>query len=544
MILLQDILKKYADRVVLNHVSYHFPAQGRIALVGNNGAGKTTLLNILSQLDEADDGKIIRPNQCVLGYLPQEPNPNPQETVLEECLTGAHALFALKQQLDAVLLRMEQEYTDEVYEAYEKLETTFRHQGGYELEANAKGILVGLGFSQQLFDSSPTLLSGGWRMRLELAKLLLNNPDFLILDEPTNHLDLPSLIWLENYLQTFRGTLLLVSHDKDLLNRLATSILHLQKGHLTAYKGNFDAFLAQHELQSSQAQQAVKNLQKQYDHVEKFVDRFRAKASKAGQVSSRLKMMGRLKSLQESYNQEEDTTEISIRLSLKQKSGLQVLSLTKCHIGYDTVLSKNLSLTVRRGQRIAIIGANGIGKSTLLKSIVDLVPLKGGEKEWGHNVQIGYYAQDQLDQLDPNKTALENVLNTNFAFSEQRARSLLGAFLFKGQDVFKPLKVLSGGEKSRVGLSCLLAQEANFLLMDEPTNHLDMLSTEILSEALAEYEGTVLFVSHSRDFINAVATHVFAMTPDGKSQLFLGQLDDYVTLAEKQGFPNILALKG
>ena len=378
-------------------------------------------------------------------------------------------------------------------------------------------------------------------MRLELAKLLLNNPDFLILDEPTNHLDLPSLVWLENYLQTFRGTLLLVSHDKDLLNRLVTVTLHLQKGKLTAYKGNFDAFLAQHELQSLQAQQATKSIQRQYDQVEKFVDRFRAKASKAGQIQSRVKMMGRLKALQETYVTEEDTSEISIRLAIKQKSGVQVLSLQKCAIGYEKALSKNLTLTVQRGQRIAIIGANGIGKSTLLKSIVDLIPLKEGEKAWGHNVQLAYYAQDQLDQMDPQKSALENVKGSNSEISEQRARSLLGAFLFKGQDVFKPLKVLSGGEKSRVGLSCLLAQEANFLLMDEPTNHLDMLSTEILSEALSEYTGTILFVSHNRDFIDAVATHVFAMTADGKSQLFLGQLNDYVTLAEKQGFPNILA---
>lgn len=519
MILIQEITRKFADRVLLNAITYHFPKKARIALVGDNGAGKTTLLNILCGIDEPDSGHMVKPKDCVLGYLPQEPNPTPHKALLGECLAGAGELYAMHQELEALLQKMGEDYSEALYETYEKLEIQFRHQGGYELEANAKGILVGLGFKTHQLSQDPLTLSGGWRMRLEIAKLLVKAPDFLVLDEPTNHLDLPSLVWLEDYLLQFTGTLVFVSHDADLLNRLATHTLHLRKGQLTPYVGNFEAFLVQYEQTTQQQIQTAKNLQRQSEHVQSFVTRFGAKASKATQARSRLKMLTRIKTLLEAVNCDRENPEIKLNLQVKQKSGQQALVLKDAQIGYNTALIKNFNLTLQRGQKLAIVGANGIGKSTLLKSIVGLIPLLNGQATWGHNVQWAYYAQDQLDQLDPQRTVLENVLNANPQGTEQQARRLLGGFLIQGQDVFKPLKVLSGGEKSRVGLSCLLAREANFLLLDEPTNHLDLSSTAILSEALASYTGCILFVSHNRSFIQTVATHVLKVWETGKWQI-------------------------
>jgi ATP-binding cassette subfamily F protein 3 len=541
MILIQNLLKRFAGRVILNSVSYHFPAKARIALVGSNGAGKTTLLNILCELDEADSGGITKPKNCVLGYLPQEPSLTPAETILSECLTGADTINTVCEQRDEALRLMGENYSDELYARYEKLEMDFQNMGGYALESLAKEILSGLGFKNEQFALSPLILSGGWRMRLELAKILVKEPNFLILDEPTNHLDLPSMIWLENYLERFQGTLLFVSHDQELLNRLATMTIHLSQGNLEAYTGNFDAFLKQHELKKSQGTHAAKQLDLQAAHIEKFIERFRGKPSKAAQVRSRYKMLSRLQGLQEAVPSSSDEARVSIKMPMAQVSGKRVLFVKDATIGYPNLpLARKLSLPIERGQKVAIIGANGIGKSTLLKSIVGIIPFLEGTSEMGHNVLPGYFAQEQLDHLDGSLSAMDNVMLGNPGITAQEARRILGGFLIQGDDVFKPLKVMSGGEKSRVGLANLLGKKCNFLLLDEPTNHLDMLSIEMLSEALDEYEGTVLLISHNRQFINEVATHIFAMTHNGRSQLFEGNLDDYVTAAERLKFPNVL----
>ncbi len=541
MLRLQHLYKAFLGKQILKDVSYLFPNNKRVALVGANGAGKTTLLNIICKLEELDSGEIIIPKDCRIGYLPQEPNSNPAATIIEECMAGMGDLSKIKEQLDQALLEMGQDYTDEKYAHYEKLEHQFSSGGGYALEANAKKILVGLGFTTNQFDLGPLTLSGGWRMRLELAKLLLKEPNFLILDEPTNHLDLPSIIWLEGYFKRFQGTLLFVSHDQDLLNRLSQITLHLNQGTLTPYTGNFDSFLEQYEANQAMSEQQLKTLQKRSAQIEKFVERFGAKASKAKQVKSKMKMLDRLRVVENSIGVDQDPAEISIDIKMTQKSGNNVLTLENCSIGYDKPLFKNLNLKIHRGQKIAIIGSNGIGKSTLLKSIVSLVPFLSGKCELGHNVITGYYAQDQLAYLVQEASALENVMNFGQGLTQQRARTLLGQMMMKDQDAFKPVRVLSGGEKSRVGLACLLAQGANFLLLDEPTNHLDMSSSEVLAGALADYEGTVLFISHNRSFINEVATHIFAMTQDGKSMMFEGNIEDYIRLAERANFPNILA---
>jgi ATP-binding cassette subfamily F protein 3 len=542
MIRIENLKKSYGPRIILKGASLHFPVGERIALVGPNGAGKTTLLNILCGLEEADNGTVLKPSGMSLGYLPQEPNTNPAATVVEECLAAGGALQELKARLDAALARMTETYTEQNHAAFEALETRFSAAGGYAMEARAKGILAGLGFDAEKQRTYPGALSGGWRMRLELAKIFLNDPDFLILDEPTNHLDLPSLMWVEKYLGQFRGTLLFVSHDRDLLNRLATVTLHLHGGGMEAYKGNFDAFLVQREQRQELEQAQAGALRARREHLEKFVERFGAKATKARQAQSRVKMIARIQELEEAFTPEEAQDALTFRLPLSEPSGREVLEVEGASIGYDSTrpLSRSLKIRVHRGQKVAVIGANGIGKSTLLKTVAGRIPLLAGSVREGHKVRQAYFAQDQLEVLDANDSVLANVLRSSPLVTEKQARSLLGSFLFRGDDVFKPVGVLSGGEKSRVGLARILVQDANFLLLDEPTNHLDMTSCEILARAIEEYEGTVLFVSHDRAFINEVCTHVFAMLPDGRGQLFEGTLEDYARLAGVSGFPNVL----
>ncbi len=514
MIIVKNLVKKFGDRVIIRDFSYHFPKNTNIGIVGANGAGKTTLLNILTGLEEYDDGEIVIPKGCVLGYLPQSPNENPKDTILDECISGHATLCELQHKLHQALKEVSENYSDEVYASYEKVEAEFSDKGGYALEADAKGVLTGLGFEASQFEQSPLILSGGWRMRLELAKLLINEPNFLILDEPTNHLDLPSLTWLEGYLRSFRGTLLFVSHDREFLNNLSDQIIHISNGNVKVYNGDFDAFVEQREANAEFAKKQKESLKKKQDHLQEFVDRFRYKASKAKQAQSKLKIIERLKQLEERIDTEETDQKPVFKMAVEKQSAKVVLELKNVTIGYDDIpLNKNLDLRVIRGNKIAVIGSNGIGKSTLLKTMIS------GEMQLGNNVSIGYYAQSQLDVLDPKLDALENVMALTQGINQQQARAILGCLLISKNDVKKPVNVLSGGEKSKVAIAALLAQKSNFLVLDEPTNHLDMSSAEALSNALNEYDGTVLVVSHNRSFINSFATHIFAMDKIKKAEL-------------------------
>jgi len=530
MIKVENLSKSFGKKHIVQNAFYQFEDGARIALVGPNGIGKSTLLNILCGLEYPDAGQVLIPNKTVIGYLPQEPNQNPKESVLAEAQYGAKKLMAMHDQMESYLSQLDIEYNETVLKKFENLEAQYRHDGGYALEARAKGILIGLGFKHEDFEKNPKDLSGGWRMRLEFAKIFLNNPDFLILDEPTNHLDLPSLIWVEDYLTKFQGTLLFVSHDKSLLNRLATTTLNIENGKLVGYRGNFDSFLDQKEKRRELAQATQERYLKRKQEIERFVERFGAKSSKAKQAQSRVKMLIRMEEEFESQTEPDEILKrIHFTLPLKEKSGRDVLTTKNLSIGYtaNKPLFKNLNLKITRGQKVAIVGANGIGKSTLLKTIANYQPPLSGEIHFGHQVNLAYFAQDQLDIFDPKESILSNIVINNPTISEHTARRALGSFLFSGDDVYKPFGVLSGGEKSRVGLCSLLQHGANFLLLDEPTNHLDLSSIEILANALNEYEGTVLFVSHDRNFIDALCTHIFGMQTNGTHFLMEGMSDDY-----------------
>lgn len=515
MIRVENLVKFYGDRPILKGISYHFPQGKKIALIGANGQGKTTFLNILLGLEEADQGQIIYPKQMRLGFLAQSANENPKETLLLECMSGHGLLYDAQKQMDLLLHQMAEAYEEKDYQLYEKTLKIFEENQGYEWEGNAEKILLGLGFKEEQLSHHPSTLSGGWRMRLELAKVLLSKPDFMILDEPTNHLDLPTIEWLESYLQNYPGTLLFVSHDRVFLNNLANVTLRLQQGTLTAYPGNLDDFLEQAN-QTAQVQEAArKKLLQRQAHMQSFVDRFRAKASKAAQAGSRMKMIEKINESLSYIPEEEKVSSLHIPKLSIPTSGKEVLRLEKLTIGYDKPLLKDINLILQRGQRVALVGANGIGKSTLFKTIAGAIPSLNGTVTLGHQVTVGFYTQDAAEKIRKRQTVWETMREANPELPEQTARAMLGAFLFRGQEVTKLVTVLSGGERSRLALCCLLSQQPNFLLLDEPTNHLDLTSSQIIGELLLQYTGTVLFISHDRDFVDHVATRLVEMKGTG-----------------------------
>ncbi len=519
MIILQNISKAFGPRDLFKSISFSCPPNSRIALIGNNGAGKTTLLNILCGFEKDYEGEVIQPKGVRLGYLPQEANPNPKPTLLEEALSGAIEVNIIIHQRDAVLERMAEEYTQEIYDQYDYLEQMYNTLECYRVEEDAREILRGLGFKEEQFVLPVDLLSGGWKMRLEFAKMLLNRPNFLILDEPTNHLDLPSIEWFENYLKKFDGTILFVSHDRGLLNRLATYVLHLRQGKLTSHIGNFDKFLDAFTFAQEQNVHAAKHLKQQYEHIEKFVNRFRASPAKARIVQSRLKVLAKLKVLEGGIQFEDLDGNMQLKLDPPKPSGKTVAKVDKLLIGYDKPLIKELSFNIAKGDRVAILGANGLGKSTLLKTILGRHPALGGQVILGHNVVTGYFAQECLEGLREELTIMDNIRANAVSMREPEIRALLASLGISGANVFKPIEVLSGGEKSRVALACMLAQKPNVLFLDEPTNHLDLYACENLANALAEYTGTLIFVSHNRDFIQTVATHTLYLKEQGILQL-------------------------
>lgn len=546
MIKIENVSKSFISQNLFSQVSYHFPLGERIALVGANGTGKTTLLRIICGETTPDNGQIIRPNGYTVGYLPQAPSENPKPTVLEECLDGDQQLSALKKTMQSIINPDRSTGTGRLQEkdanTYAEAEALFRIKGGYTAESTAKKILTGLGFWPEQWTESPLNLSGGWRMRLEIARLLLSGPEFLVLDEPTNHLDLPSLAWFERYLNTYKGTILFVSHDRALLNRLPTTILHLQGGSLTPYRGQFDTFLELKDVAENQREKELAKIKQRRAELEKFVDRFGAKASKARQAQSRMKMIGQLISLESGLQGTSSEQSIKFTIPAPAKSPRILIEMSACNIGYsqDKPLLSGLELSIERQDRLGVVGANGLGKSTLLKTVAGLLPALGGERRCALETKIGYFSQDQMDLLDQSSTVLENLMRLT-SLSEPKARDLLGGFLFSGVSVTKSVQVLSGGEKSRLVLAAVLGSGSNLLILDEPTNHLDMASVEALELALESYEGTIICVSHDREFLERICNQTFVLATGKRFARFLGNLSDYQVKAAEIGFPDIFA---
>jgi ATP-binding cassette subfamily F protein 3 len=499
MLTIANVSKSYGPRELFAEVSLNIASYDRLGLVGANGAGKSTLFNLILGKEKADDGIIEWERGSDFGYLPQESAPVGDETVMQIATSGRS-------------LNPE----DEDYD--------------YTLEPKAHKILAGLGFREGDADKQAKTFSGGWVMRAHLARLLVSEPTLLLLDEPTNHLDLEALLWFQDYLMRYSGGLVVISHDRAFLNALCTGIIELRGQRLHRYNGNYDEYLIEKEARKSQHQSAFKNQQREIEHLQKFVDRFGAKASMASRAKSKEKQIARLEEVAID-EPEDDLKKIHFRFPQPIRSGLKVVNLEHIQQSYgEHVVYEDLNFTSERGQRIVLVGPNGAGKSTLLKILANVIPIKAGLRELGSNVIPGYFAQNRVDSLNPSLTVLENVMELRTMdnkLTEQQARGLLGSFLFRKDDVNKPVKVLSGGEKSRLALVRLLVNPPNLLLMDEPTTHLDMGSIDALIGALKTYEGTLIFISHDVHFIKAIAQNVLHVH-SGRLTPYSGNYDYYL----------------
>ncbi|WP_218673383.1 MULTISPECIES: ABC-F family ATP-binding cassette domain-containing protein [Bacillus] len=533
MILLQvnALSKLYGAETILANIKLEVQTKDRIALVGRNGAGKSTLLKIIAGELSHDGGEIIKPKDVSIGYLAQNTGLETSLTIWDEMLT----VFTHLQQMETKLRRLEQEMGKEenfsneaTYERlladYDQLQLNYKDQGGYQYEADIRSILSGLGFPVETHQTTISTLSGGQKTRLALGKLLLTKPDLLILDEPTNHLDIETLTWLEQYLQGYPGAILIVSHDRYFLDKLVTQVYEISNKESRRFVGNYSKYL---DLKSALYEQEMKRYEKQQDEIAKledFVQKNIARASTTKRAQSRRKQLDRMELLTRPLG---DSKSASFHFDIEKQSGNDVLQVNDATIGYDeNPIIEHVTMRLTRGDSVALVGPNGIGKSTLLKSIVNKLPLLNGDVSFGSNVSVGYYDQEQAN-LTSSKRVLNELWDEYPLQPEKEIRTILGNFLFTGDDVLKPVSSLSGGQKARLALAKLMMQKSNLLILDEPTNHLDLNSKEILENALIDYPGTLLFVSHDRYFINRVTTTVVELSTEG-AQEYLGDYDYYV----------------
>jgi ATP-binding cassette subfamily F protein 3 len=523
VIQLEGVTKGYGGRVLFRDLSWQLGGRERVGLVGPNGVGKTTLCRILAGVETPDAGRVTVARSTTLGYLPQEVGGTTAGSVLGEALAAFADVWALEHAMEETLAALREAPDDALTARYGDFQHRFEALGGYRLETEAKVILGGLGFRESDFHRPLGELSGGWRMRAALARLLLAKPSVLLLDEPTNHLDLASLAWLESYLAAYEGAVVVVAHDRYFLNRMVTSIAELGPDGLTLYPGNYDDYLVEREARQALREAQARNQEKRVAEIERFIERFRYKATKARQVQSRIKMLERLDRVAV------DAPARRMRLAFPEppRTGRQVLRLRNARKAYgDHVVYAGVDLDIERGDRIALVGVNGAGKSTLLRLVAGVLPLDGGERVLGAHVATHHYAQHQLDALDPARTVLEELEASAPEAMRTRLRTLLGTFLFSGEAVDKRVAVLSGGEKARLALAKMLVRPAALLCLDEPTNHLDLASRAVLEEALAAFPGTLIFISHDRYFINRLATKVLEVA-GGRLTTHLGNYDDY-----------------
>ena len=515
MLTVSRLSKSFGGQILFEDASLQVNRGDRIALIGPNGAGKTTLFSILLGLEEADNGEVAFQRGVNVGFLPQENAPVTDETVLHV----ATALPGDRRSKDQELLDNDAAFSSDLH----------------QIEAKAKRILKGLGFRETDFSRQAKTMSGGWIMRAHLARLLVAEPDLLLLDEPTNHLDLESLVWLQSYFSTYSGAILLISHDRSFLNALSERIVDIDQRKLISYRGNYDDYVTQKAARQEQLLAAYKNQQREIKRLQTFIDRFGAKNTKASQAQSKRKQIDRMDKIEVPDSAER---QVAFQFPQPERSGRKVIELKGVHHAYgQNVVYRDLNFTVERNHRTVLVGPNGAGKSTLLKLLGGVLPIQGGSRELGHNVHVGYCSQHRVETLNLDHSVLEEATDCGKQVPEQTVRTLLGAFLFRGDDVFKPVSVLSGGEKSRLVLAKLLLNPPNFLLLDEPTTHLDMASIEALIQALRQYEGTLVFISHDVYFIKSIATSVLHVR-GGVLTFYPGNYDYYL---EKTGTESAVA---
>ncbi len=524
MIYLQNLKKQFGPKVLFDDITFHLRPKERIGLIGENGMGKTTLFRAIVNQEELDGGKIVLRKGARTAMLAQELQ-LARGTVLDRVVHGDSHFSDVQQEMNQ--LENDSEYHERAPEEWSKrygrLQHEFERLGGYERESRAKTILLGLSFKIDQLDQPLEKFSGGWRMRAELARLLLQNPDVLLLDEPTNHLDLQSVIWLESFLKNYDGSILLISHDRRFLNALVGRIIELDRGKLGVYTGTYDTYERLKAERIAQLEAEAANQTRRVDQVEKFIERFRAKNSKATQVKSKIKMLEKMDKV-ETFQKSKT---IQFRFPQPKRTGRLVAEVKNVCKSYgDVTVYRDFSILVERGFKVALVGENGAGKSTLLKLLAGVIEYEKGDIILGTNVTRAYFAQHQIETLDGNHTVLESLEEVSGNMPRTRKQSILGAFLFSGDDVQKKVSVLSGGERSRLSLARMLASPAPFLLLDEPTNHLDMRSCEMLAAALTDYEGTLVTISHDRYFLDGIIDRVWEVNA-GNIKEYVGSYSDY-----------------
>ena len=531
MLTASNIYIQYGDRILMDRINVVIGDKDRVGLVGRNGAGKSTFLKVISGMINPDEGNVTRPTESTLGFLHQEMNIPKGKTVMQETMTAFEEAKKMEVRLAEIHIDLEVR-TDYESDAYMNLlnemgdlDHRFHLVGGGNMQAEAEKILKGLGFKQTDFDRLTDEFSGGWQMRIELAKMLLSQPTYLLLDEPTNHLDIESIIWLEEWLQTYEGAIVVISHDKTFLDNVTKRTIEIELGKAYEYKANYSKYVELRKDRREKMMAAFENQQKVIAEKERTIKRFMAKATKTSMAQSMQKQLDKIDRIE---IEDEDTAAMYIRFPEPPRSGQVVLEGKKVVKQYgDLMVLNGVNIKMDRGDRVAFVGQNGQGKTTLAKMIVDKLKATSGEIKIGHNVEIGYYAQNQAETLDPKKTLLETMEDHSPPEMRTKLRHILGAFLFSGEDHDKKVMVLSGGERARLAMACMLLHPINLLVLDEPTNHLDMISKDVLKKAIMDFSGTLIIVSHDRDFLGGLTTTTLEFR-DKKLYNYLGDVNYFL----------------
>ena len=532
MLSVENVSIQFLGRVLYKDLSFTVSAKDRVCFAGPNGAGKSTLMKIIAGLMTPDTGIINKAKYTEVGYLPQDGIKHSGKTLFNEAETAFENEIIIKEKVEnygellGQLDAKSQEYKDAL-NTYGELQLKLDNFDVSKMKPNIEKILNGLGFKDSDFTRNTSEFSGGWQMRLALAKLLLKGPSILLLDEPTNHLDIDSQLWLENYIQGYQGAVIIISHDSAFLDLLVKKTLAFESGRVSEFSGNYSYYLEQSDLLRKQLKRAFDNQQRDIAKAEQFINRFRSKARRASQAQSRLKQLEKIERIEAPQNSEKA---IKLEFPQPERSGQIVIELTDVEKAYGSnVVFNKLNFRIDRGEKIAVVGANGAGKSTFSRILSDSEKVDRGIRKTGHKVSISHFAQDHAEKLNPNITVLETIEEVATSEIAGNLRSLLGCFLFRGDDVFKKVDVLSGGERSRLSLAKILLKPANFLILDEPTNHLDMQSQKVLQDALISYKGTLLIVSHNRDFLDPITNKVIEFYSDGKPmKTFIGNLSSFI----------------